>query len=264
MLLLEAIVRGDEELPAVNGKTGEAARVLQEVFDGISAIDEGANSVAEGAETLNEGMQTLSANSESLNEGAQAIVDDILKTANEQLASSELSEAGIEIMELTEENYSDVLDNAMNEISQMITDGLMNPGDESGKKLSLTEKLSLAAKAEEGLSSLKNLKEKLDKLETFKEGLAAYTDGVDQAAAGSGELASGARSLHDEGTAKLEEKLGTSSKEVAEKILRLYDEKLEPAMTVLAEADAQTLNAGYDLRTEGRDTVTVFIIRSEL
>lgn len=262
--LLEAIRRGDEELPEAEGKTGEAAQVLQEIFDGISAIDDGANSVADGAETLNEGMQTLSANSESLNEGAQAIVEDILKTANEQLASSGLSEAGIEIGELTEENYSEVLDEAMNEISQKIADGMMNPEDESGKELSLADKLSLAAEAQAGLSSLKNLKEKLDKLEAFKEGLAAYTDGVDQAAAGSGELASGARSLHDDGTAKLEEKLETSSKEAAEKVLNLYEEKLEPVMTVLEKNDAQTLNAGYDLRTEDKNTVTVFIIRSEL
>ena len=263
-LLLKAIMNGDEELPETDGKTGDVAQILQEIFDGISEINDGANSVADGAETLNEGMQTLSANSESLNEGAQSIVEDILKTANEQLASSELSDAGIEIVELTEENYSDVLDEAINEISQKIADGVKNSKDESGKKLSLADKLALAAKAEAGLSSLKNLKEKLDNLEAFKEGLAAYTDGVDQAAAGSAELASGARSLHDEGTAKLEEKLDTSSKEAAEKILNLYDEKIGPVMGILTKADVKTLNAGYDLRTEDKDTVTVFIIRSEL
>lgn len=264
LLLMEALARGDETLPSGSGKTGEISLKIQDLFDGISELDSGAGTLADGARTLQEGMAALSENSDALNAGAQAIVDDILKTANEQLASSGLAEAGIQLPDLTEDNYADVLDQAIGQLNDMIADGGKDASGKSGEELSLTDKLALLMKAETALASLNSLKEKLDGLEEFKTGLSAYTDGVDQAAEGASSLADGASTLHDDGTSVLSGKLRTASSLAAEKILALYYDRLQPARAMLSDPLIHAKKAGYDLREEGENALTVFMIRTEL
>ena len=48
-------------------------------------------------------------NSETLNNGADTIFVALLTAANQQLSTSRLSEAGIELPALTAENYKEVL-----------------------------------------------------------------------------------------------------------------------------------------------------------
>ena len=80
---------------------------------GAASLSTGAAEAETGAAALDTGLATLSANNETLNEGAKAIFDAILATANAQIASSGLSEAGITLPELTRENYAEALDTAL-------------------------------------------------------------------------------------------------------------------------------------------------------
>lgn len=77
---------------------------------GASALSTGAADAETGASALDAGLAEIIANNEALNNGAQTILAAILSTANQQLAASGLDAAGIEIPELTAENYTQALD----------------------------------------------------------------------------------------------------------------------------------------------------------
>lgn len=77
---------------------------------GASALSTGAADAETGASALDAGLAEIITNNEALNNGAQTIFAAILSTANQQLAASGLDAAGIEIPELTAENYTQALD----------------------------------------------------------------------------------------------------------------------------------------------------------
>lgn len=106
--LLTALQNG-EPLPEVTGKASELPGKINALNDGLADLNSGAQTLAAGAAELDSGLAALSANSEALNDGADDIFSAILETANQQLAASGLAEAGIEVPELTPDNYADTL-----------------------------------------------------------------------------------------------------------------------------------------------------------
>ncbi|MCR5324886.1 MAG: hypothetical protein K6E85_16640 [Lachnospiraceae bacterium] len=87
-----------------NGIDALAAGAAQ-LKDGAAQLDAGAGQLAEGAAALSTGLDTLKGNNEALNGGAKQVFETLLATAQSQLAA-----AGIEVPELTVENYAEVLD----------------------------------------------------------------------------------------------------------------------------------------------------------
>ena len=81
-----------------------------ELAAGALTLSTGAADAEGGAASLDTGLATIIANNEALNNGAQTIFAAILSSANAQLSASGLDAAGIEIPELTAENYAAVLD----------------------------------------------------------------------------------------------------------------------------------------------------------
>ena len=81
-----------------------------ELAAGALTLSTGAADAEGGAASLDTGLATIIANNEALNNGAQTIFAAILSSANAQLSASGLDAAGIEIPELTAENYAEVLD----------------------------------------------------------------------------------------------------------------------------------------------------------
>ena len=113
---LLAPLKDGTELPETDGKTKEIVTKINELNKGLKDLDagalqlaEGAKQVSEGAAALNTGLDTLKKNNEALNGGADQIFAAILNTANEQIASSGLAEAGIQLPALTAETYADTL-----------------------------------------------------------------------------------------------------------------------------------------------------------
>lgn len=86
-----------------------AAAGASTLSDGAKTLYDGTVTLSEGADTLNTGLATLSAGSATLNEGADAIFAAILNTANQQIAASGLAAQGMEIPQLTAENYQEAL-----------------------------------------------------------------------------------------------------------------------------------------------------------
>lgn len=126
-------------------------------------IEEGVADLNDGAKELYEGLNELKASSGSLTEGMNALFETCLAQANQSLAA-----LGVKA-ELTADNYADTLD-----------------------------KLYKAAKS----ADIKQLKESLAAADKLRGGTVDYTDGVDSAAEGAGELADGVAKL-DEKTAEL-------------------------------------------------------------
>ena len=149
--LLTALQSG-ETLPETSGKTKDIVPKINELNDGLTQLNDGAETLANGAAQLSDGasalkdgaaqlntgaaelaagaltlstgaadaeggaasldtgLATIITNNEALNYGAQTIFAAILSSANAQLSASGLDAAGIEIPELTAENYAEVLD----------------------------------------------------------------------------------------------------------------------------------------------------------
>ena len=149
--LLTALQSG-ETLPETSGKTKDIVPKINELNDGLTQLNDGAETLANsaaqlsdgasalrdgaaqlntgaaelaagaltlstgaadaegGAASLDTGLATIIANNEALKNGAQTIFAAILSSANAQLSASGLDAAGIEIPELTAENYAEVLD----------------------------------------------------------------------------------------------------------------------------------------------------------
>lgn len=126
-------------------------------------IEEGVADLNDGAKELSEGLNELKASSGDLTEGMNALFEACLAQANQSLAAS-----GVKA-ELTADNYADTLD-----------------------------KLYKATKS----ADIKQLKESLAAADKLRGGTVDYTDGVDSAAEGAGELADGVAKL-DEKTAEL-------------------------------------------------------------
>ena len=121
---LTGLDEGAAELATGAGTLAGGAATLK---SGADQVNEGAASLAtgtdllstnlataaEGAASLDTGLATLIENNEALNAGAAQLFAAVLATANQQLAASGLTEAGITLPELTAENYAEVLDAAI-------------------------------------------------------------------------------------------------------------------------------------------------------
>lgn len=126
-------------------------------------IEEGVADLNDGAKKLSEGLNELKASSGGLTEGMNALFEACLAQANQSLAAS-----GVKA-ELTADNYADTLD-----------------------------KLYKAAKS----ADIKQLKESLAAADKLRGGTVDYTEGVNSAADGAGELADSVAKL-DKKTAEL-------------------------------------------------------------
>ena len=240
--ILTALQKG-ESLPQTTGKTQAASLMVNKLNDGLTSLDDGAKTLSDGAASLDTGLAAISGNSEALNTGADAILAAILNTANQQIAASGLVKTGLSVPELTVENYQEVLEKAITQLKLLG---------------------ALSAEAKAGAESLEGLLQQLTQVDTFVQGVHAYTGGVDQAAAGAKELAAGAATLHSEGTATLRTSILSAEKMAAATLLPWLQNQLSTAVRVFEETGALVRDCGYDLRPEGMKTVTLYVIRTDL
>ena len=136
------------------------------------------------------------------------------------------------------------------------------------KDETITEKLARAAAAREQLSALK---EQLDQVNAFVTGQKDYTDGVAQASDGAATLSTGAMlvsagaaTLQETGTKTLKDNILAAEKGAAEKLLPLVEKDLTDALNVWKTTKDHLADTGYDLKPEGMDQETVYIVRTDL
>ena len=100
----------EEKLSALNKGLSDLDDGASDLCDGAASLSDGALEASEGAASLSGGLTTLSENSGTLNDGMSALFDAVLQTANEQLAASGLSDSGISVPVLTQENCVEALE----------------------------------------------------------------------------------------------------------------------------------------------------------
>ena len=128
---------------------------------GADALQSGAAQLKDGSAALQAGLDQLAAQNDTLNGGAEQMFQSLLDSAARQLTA-----AGVQVPELTADNYAQVLDGAAASL-----------GD------------SPAAR------QIAGVKASLDSCHAFCQGLRQYADGVAQASGGAAELASGAEGV---------------------------------------------------------------------
>ncbi len=121
--LLTALANGTE-LPEMSGDWKTLVDTINELTDGVQQLSDGAVSLKDGADQLTDGiasletgLTTLTENNETLTSAASQLFDAVLATANTQLAASGLERAGITLPELTQENYAEALQSAVDSLN---------------------------------------------------------------------------------------------------------------------------------------------------
>lgn len=101
-------------------KSGELESGISQLADGSLALKNGANDLNNGAaqlqggiQSLSNGLNTLSSNNAALNGGARQVFDTLLATARDQLIA-----AGLNVPEMTVENYGTVLNGVISSLDE--------------------------------------------------------------------------------------------------------------------------------------------------
>lgn len=215
---IDKLAAGAEQLKAgasqVNTGAGRVNEGALQLKAGTGSVAAGASQLQTGTADLSEGLNSLSASNDTLNGGAKQVFETLLATARGQLAAS-----GLTVPQLTTDNYAEVLDG----VTAMLN---ANGAGEAAKTVS-------------------SLKASLDSYNTFYKGLAAYTAGVENAAAGAAQLKAGAEQLNT-GAAQLNtgaEQLSAGTASLKDGTSQLYagaDELCSGILTLKNGAPALT------------------------
>ncbi|MCR5373809.1 MAG: hypothetical protein K6E39_00380 [Lachnospiraceae bacterium] len=207
----------------LKGKANELTSAMTQLItgsdklhDGLSALLTGANQLAAGITQLDSGLNTLAKNNKTLNGGARQIFDSILATSTTNLRA-----AGLEIPDLTADNYYTVLKAVLAKLGVDID----NPGQ---------------AAADPTVKSILTLKAQLDGVNTFYQGLLQYTAGVSDAAAGADKLNGSTPSLIngikqlEAGSGELSTGIKTFNEQGIQKIIDAFNGDISSIATRLA------------------------------
>ena len=238
-----SLTKLDEDALALSGSAEELSDSSQGLKDNITEAQA-------SAETLKSALNDLQTGSGSLNADADTLLNAAFQSAVAQLAA-----LGLTVPELTAENYAEALDAAAQGMDE-------------------------AAAAQ-----IAALKTRLEQTVRFVNSLKAYTDGVTLAAqnaealtADMTALTGDADALHNsasalrkdaaklrkDGTAKVKSTVDTSAKQLASLALPYVQNDFAHALDLYEQTREQAQNGGYDLRAEGMQAITVYIIRTDL
>ena len=263
---VEAVVRPQVEANAEQVRSAVEAAAQQKILEAVLQ--------AAGQEmTAEQYTQAVKAGMVSAEQAAM-----VSATVEQQMASDEVK--------------AQIEENVLAQIEQLVQQNVESylASDET-----VAAKLAMAQTAYDSLSALKA---QLDQVNTFVKGLEAYTAGTAQAAAGASQLhtgltqlstgaaslstgastlSTGASTLAD-GASQLSTGAGTlkdgmqtmkdtivgAEKEAANKLLPYVENELADALRIFEETRDSVQNSGYDLRPEGMNAITVYIIRTDL
>ena len=267
--LLTAMKDG-AEFPETEGLLAAVPGFLTALNSSVTQLDDGAAALADGAGTLSSsltvlasgidglvgGLNELRGKNSELNAGAEAVFGGLLQAANLQLQSSGLAAAGIDVPELTAEQFEEQL--------TALADQLTAAGDR-------------IPGAQTALAQVGALKEQLTQAHAFVDGLKEYTQGVSKVYSstalmnlqvpaldsGAQTLRDGAAQLQSEGTGALKQKLTAMERTAAEKLLDFVNQNAQDALDIYRRARDSAVKGAYDLRAEDGEALTVYIERTD-
>lgn len=115
------------------GQLSDAVKQLMDgsskLYDGLGELETGAGKINDGVTRLSDGLNQIDANSAALNDGALQVFNALLSTATQQINA-----AGVSVPALTVDNYNDVINGAINQISGTDVAGMARSQVEAGVK----------------------------------------------------------------------------------------------------------------------------------
>ena len=258
-----------------------------EVLDSVIAqLDPDTLKAAASAKVAEEVRKQVTANEDQIRAGVQEavkgkVLEAVLKAAGFEMTAEQYAAAlkgglvtkeqaaqvdtAVEAQMNSEEILAQTEAAVQEQIEKLVTE---NTEAYLSKDETIIAKLAQAIAAREQLEALK---EQLDQVNTFVTGLKDYTDGVAQASdavstlsAGAMLVSAGASTLQETGTKVLKDSILTAEKSAAEKLLPLMEKDLAGALNAWKTTKDQLTDTGYDLKPEGMDEETVYIIRTDL
>ena len=258
-----------------------------EILDGVTAqLEPDTLKAAASAKVAEEVRKQVTANEDQIRAGVQEavkgkVLEAVLKAAGFEMTAEQYAAAlkgglvskeqaaqvdtAVEAQMKSEAILAQTEAAVQEQIEKLVTE---NTEAYLAKDETITAKLAQAAAAREQLLALK---EKLDQVNTFVTGLKDYTDGVAQASdaavtlsAGATLVSTGASTLQETGTKTLKDSILTAEKSAAEKLLPLMEKDLAGALNAWKTTKDHLTDTGYDLKPEGMDEETVYIIRTDL
>ena len=258
-----------------------------EVLDGVTAqLEPDTLKAAASAKVAEEVRKQVMANEDQIRAGVQEavkgkVLEAVLKAAGYEMTAEQYAAAlkgglvtkeqaaqvdtAVEAQMNSEEILAQTEAAVQEQIEKLVTE---NTEAYLSKDETIAVKLAQATAAREQLSALK---EQLDQVNTFVTGLKEYTDGVAQASDGAATLSAGAMlvsagasTLQETGTKVLKDSILTAEKSAAEKLLPLMEKDLTGALNAWKITKDHLTDTGYDLKPEGMDEETVYIIRTDL
>ena len=263
------------------------AESYAEILDGVTAqLEPDTLKAAASAKVAEEVRKQVTANEDQIRAGVQEavkgkVLEAVLKAAGFEMTAEQYAAAlkgglvtkeqaaqvdtAVEAQMNSEEILAQTEAAVQEQIEKLVTE---NTEAYLSKDETIAVKLAQATAAREQLSALK---EQLDQVNTFVTGLKEYTDGVAQASDGAATLSAGAMlvsagasTLQETGTKVLKDSILTAEKSAAEKLLPLMEKDLTGALNAWKITKDHLTDTGYDLKPEGMDEETVYIIRTDL
>ena len=235
-------------------KADDSAKALRESAAGMTDSAKAlANSVREAqadAKALGETLAGLQADSGKLNTQADALLASALQSANRRL-----SEMGLSASELTAENYASALEKTAKGLEGDAAEEI------AGMKAQLDQTASFVKGMKACLDSVSQAAQKTDDLQAAVTNAADGANALQKSAAA---LQKEADKLQKNGTAKVKSTVATTTKQLAALALPYVENDAARVLDLYEQTRDQAQNGGYDLRPDGMQAVSVYVIRTDL
>ncbi len=219
------------------------------IAESAQALKDGAEEAQTSAQKLQSALNSLQTGGDILNAEADAALAAAVQSANAQLAA-----LGLSLPELTAENYSEVLDTAAQGMEEKAAGPIV------ALKSQLDQTMHFVTGVKTYLSGVAETAKNASDLDAAMTGLTGGADGLHNNV---NALRQDADKLQKSGSAKVKSTVTTTAKQLASMALPYVQKDLARALDLYEQTRDQVQNGGYDLRPEGMEAVTVYIIRTD-
>ena len=220
------------------------------IADSAKALTENISEIQSCAETLQTNLASLQADSDAMNAQAEAFLAEALETANKQLIN-----IGLRVQELTSENYAELLETAAKGQEEAATEEI------AALKAYLDQAVTFVNSLKNYAGNMTQAAQNADLLHTAVTGTA---DGAAALRTSAAAHQKDAEKLQKSGTAKVKSTIAATTKQLATLALPYVQNDLTHILDLYEQTRNQVQNGSYDLRPDGMQTVTVYIIRTDL
>ncbi|MBR3740034.1 MAG: hypothetical protein IKN04_06170 [Clostridia bacterium] len=220
------------------------------IADSTQALQGSAAEAKTSAGTLQSALNGLQTGGDSLNVQADALLTAAFQSVHAQLAAMDVTAP-----DLTADNYAEALDAAVQGTDEAAAARI------AALKNQLEQTVRFVGDLNAYMDGVNQAVQSADTLNDAVTALTADTDALHKSAAA---LQKDAGKLQKDGTAKVKSTVTTYTKQLASMVLPYVQNDLTRILDIYEQTRDQVQNGGYDLRPDGMQALTVYIIRTDL